>query len=56
MLPEMRGRIVSNVTEPEKASSSTDQQTTERIVTQAAPPVPRKSGRAHKATIPFDER
>jgi hypothetical protein len=56
MLPEMRGRIVSNVTETEEASSSTDQQTTKRIVTQAAPPVPRKSGRAHKATIPFDER
>ncbi len=56
MLPAIRGRIASDVTDLREDSSSTDQLPTKRIVTQAAPPIPRKSGRAHKATIPFDER
>ena len=56
MLPKVRGRIAPNIIDFSEDSSFTGQLPSGRFVTQAAPPIPRTSGRAIKAPRHFDEK
>ncbi len=56
MLPKIRGRIAPKITDFSEDSSLSGQLPSGRFVTQAAPPIPRTSGRAVKAPRHFDER
>ena len=56
MLPKVRGRIAPKITDLSEDSSFTGQLPSGRFVTQAAPPVPRTSGRTIKVPRHFDEK